>query len=274
LTIFPASPDSEAIVLTLLDMVPKSISPASAMPSDTSNITYRTLLLTYLSALLPPPVTVIEPSSKTFVSAVPQPHRPKEPAFHVKAFRGSKDGYLFFLDTGILWGFKKPLLFLPVDRIIRVAYTSILQRTFNLVVTHEKPSADSGAETEDEEVEFSMMDQKDFEGIDQYIKTRGLEDGSLAVERRAKALHINGKPAPNEEGPEGEGAGAGETELEKAAKEMEMQQQDEEEEEEEDYDPGSEGESEGEGSSSDEEEDGEEVGEMEEGEDEGDEEKE
>ena len=245
------------------------------MPSDISDITYRTLLLTFLSALLPPPVRVVEPSSETFVSAVPQPHRPKEPASHVKAFRGSKDGYLFFLDTGILWGFKRPLLFLPVDRIVRVAYTSILQRTFNLVVTYEKPGTSGIPEAEDEEIEFSMIDQKDFEGIDKFIKTRGLEDGSLAVERRAKALHINGRPAADQGGVDGEENGQGETELEKAAREMEMQRQDEEDEEEEDYDPGSEGESEGEGSSSDEEEeDGAEAEEMEEEEDEGDEEEE
>lgn len=79
-------------------------------------------------------VKVVSADPARFRSAARQPQRPKEPAVHVKAFRGSKDGFLFFLENGILWGFKKPLLFLPLDRIAAVSYTSVLQRTFNIVV--------------------------------------------------------------------------------------------------------------------------------------------
>ena len=35
---------------------------------------------------------VIEPVEKEFASATPEAHRKKETAFHVKAFKGSKDG--------------------------------------------------------------------------------------------------------------------------------------------------------------------------------------
>ena len=37
-------------------------------------------------------IQVLLPDADEFVSAVPQPHRKGEKAFHVKAFRGSKDG--------------------------------------------------------------------------------------------------------------------------------------------------------------------------------------
>lgn len=107
-----------------------------------------------------------------------------------------------------------------------------------------------------------MIDQADYPGIDAYIKKHGLQDASLAEERRAKRLNINaprgGDGADDGSGANDEGvpqAEEEESELQKAQRELENQQADEEDEEEDDYDPGSEGESEGSGSSSEEEED-------------------
>ena len=37
----------------------------------------------------------LEPNASEFVSQIAQPHRKSEKAYHVKAFRGSKDGMLF-----------------------------------------------------------------------------------------------------------------------------------------------------------------------------------
>jgi hypothetical protein len=100
-----------------------------------------------------------------------------------------------------------------------------------------------------EEIEFSMIDQADFAGIDAYIKRHDLQDASMADARRAKKLNINkGRgQVKMEEGVNGEEDNR--TELQKAEAELE----DAEDEEEEDYDPGSEGESEGSGDDSDEE---------------------
>ncbi|GAB7348275.1 hypothetical protein MBLNU459_g6258t2 [Dothideomycetes sp. NU459] len=214
--------------------------------------------------------TVITPDESEFASAIPQSHRKGEKAYHVKAHRGSKDGYLFFLTSGILWAFKKPLAQFTFENIESTSYTSVLQRTFNLVITT-MPDVTTGKK---EETEFSMLDQADFAGIDEYIKKHNLNDASMAEERRAKKLHINGKPK-TEENVDGEPANGveqeddEETELQKAERQLE----DEEDEEEEDYDPGSEGESEGEGSSSGEEDEGgDEAEEMEEDDAEGDDE--
>ena len=190
----------------------------------------------------------MEADEKLFHSTQRQPQRPNEKAVHVKAFRGSKDGYLFFLPTGILWGFKKPLLFLPHEQIAAVSYTSVLQRTFDLSV--EVDVSLPGTEEEGvEEFEFSMLDQEDFAGIDEFVKRHGLQDKSMAEQRKAKRLNVN--VIKDEEGNVVGNAEAGE--LERAAGEAEQVEVDEEDEEEEDYDPGSEGESEGEGSSSEEE---------------------
>ena len=212
-----------------------------------------------------------------FHSAARQPFRPAEKAVHVRAFRGSKDGYLFFLPTGILWGFKKPLLFLPLDRIVAVSYTNVLQRTFNIVVEVDVGGTGGGAgtgapggendESGNEEVEFGMLDQEDYNGISEmYVQRHRLQDRSMAERRKAKrelVENARGEKADADAAADGEGEGAnggdaanrggaeaddGLTELQRA----EQQLQDEEDEDEEDYDPGSDSDSDGSGSSSEE----------------------
>jgi len=159
-------------------------------------------------------------------------------------------GFLFFLPTGIVWAFKKPLHFFSFDTISSISYTSVLQRTFNLNLTTQSFSS-----PQRQEFEFSMIDQADFAGIDAYIKRHRLQDASMAEERRAKKLNINGVKGE----PEGEGGEeAEESELQKAAREAEVregEEDDEDEEDDENFDPGSEGESEGSGTSDEEEED-------------------
>ncbi|KAL4779100.1 histone chaperone rtt106 [Aspergillus varians] len=189
-------------------------------------------------------VRVVRPDAQEFASAIPEAHRKGETAYHVKAFRGSKEGYLFLLSTGIFFGFKKPLLFFAFDNVDSISYTSVLQRTFNLNVVARANGSD-----ETQEFEFSMIDQADFSGIDTYIKTHGLQDASLAEARRAKRYNINN--AKTEENTETEAQDGEESELQKAQRELE----DQEDEEEEDYDPGSGDDSGGSGSSSEEDDD-------------------
>ncbi|KAJ5157484.1 Histone chaperone [Penicillium canariense] len=190
--------------------------------------------------------SVVRPDERQFVSAMPEAHRKSEKAYHIKAFRGSKEGYLFLLSSGILFAFKKPLLFFSFDTIESVSYTSVLQRTFNLNILA-RPSG--GTEDDTQEIEFSMIDQADFSGIDTYIKRHGLQDASLAEARRAKKYNVNGGNKTEDGAAAAEGAGVEEeSELQKAQQELE----DLEDEDEEDYDPGSDDGSDGSGSSSDE----------------------
>jgi hypothetical protein len=202
--------------------------------------------------------SVVFPESAEFESAIAQSHRKGEKAYHVKAHRGSKEGtysfapptsvtlwltfiagYIFLTRVGILWGFKKPLAFLDFGSIDSISYTAVLRNTFNLVVA-----------TPHGEIEFAMVDQADYSGINDYIQKHGLQDASMAAARRAKKLNIN-PPAEKQNGANVGGTedDDGETELQKAERML----QDEEDDEEEDYDPGSDGESEGSGSDSEEE---------------------
>jgi len=207
---------------------------------------------------------LVLPNEREFASEIPQTHRKGEKAFHTKAFRGSKEGtyrppspkpsppptnpslpspgYLYLLSTGIVFGFKKPVAFFPFASIESISFTSVLQRTFNIVITTTDPS-DPSKQTEHE---LSMVDQADFQPIDAYIRAHGLNDASMAAERRAKIHNVN-KPAAGEEAGNGEEED-GRGEIEKA----EAMLQDQEDEEEEDYDPSG-GESEGSGEDSDEE---------------------
>ena len=132
--------------------------------------------------------------------------------------------------NGIVFGFKKPLTFFPFSSVESISYTSVLQRTFNLVISaRDTPDAE-----EVKEIEFSMLDQADFAGIDEYVKRHGLNDASMAAQRRAKAYNVNKPKGGEANGDAGVGgAEGGESELQKA----EQQLQDQEDEEEEDYDP-------------------------------------
>lgn len=107
-------------------------------------------------------------------------------------------GYLYFLSSGIIFGFRKPLLVFSFSDIESISYTSVLQRTFNLniairIADHAKI----------EEVEFGMIDQAHHAGVDDYVSQHGLQDSSLAESRRAKLqLQENGSDeADNKEQP-------------------------------------------------------------------------
>lgn len=252
--IFSQSSDgttADQMLWTVPDAIPKegTFNGAKAQEPESK---YKTLLISALNdALKPYKKRVVEPSKDEFSSQIVQAHRKGETAFHVKAFRGSKDGFLFLLSTGIFWGFKKPLEFFAFDAIESLSYTSVLQRTFNLNIAIRTTS-----EASVQEYEFSMIDQADFAGIDEYVKRRGLQDASMAEQRRAKKLNVNGVKGKGGKGAAREVDDA-EGELEKAAREA-QDLEDEEEEDDENFDPGSEGESEGSGSSDeeDDEEDG------------------
>jgi hypothetical protein len=135
---------------------------------------YKSILIAALKQLK---IGVVEPSSEEFASPIPLPGRPKDPAFHAVSHRGAKEGFLYFLATGILYGFKKPISFFPIDTIREVTFTNILQRTFNLVVSTE--------ENVDGE-EFGMIDQVLFAGIQGYTVKHGIQDASLSDERKAR----------------------------------------------------------------------------------------
>ena len=195
------------------------------------------------------PVKIVSGDPSKFRSGILASNKKDKPV-HVTAYRGSKDGYLFFLENGILWAFKKPILFLPFKDIVSVSFTNILQVTFSMVI-----EIHNGNDEDTEEIEFSMIDQQDYNNINGYVAEHDLQDRSMAEQRRGKIQLAENKAKKGANGEEANGdsaAGNGTSELAKAQEELEQGLQDDEDEDEEDYDPGSDGESEGSGSSSEE----------------------
>ncbi|KAI0536031.1 hypothetical protein GGR58DRAFT_476816 [Xylaria digitata] len=260
-----ATPPVDPLVFTIPATAPKpgSIGGPNANAASAVSDSYQTLFHWAINKCLQAggkQVQIVTADPSKFHSVIRQSHRPKEQAVHVKAFRGSKDGFLFFLENGILWGFKKPLMFLPLDKIAAISYTNVLQRTFNMVA--EIFTGEGGGDEEaTEEIEFAMLDQEDYDGINEdYVTRHKLQDRSLADQRKAKRELIEnakGKKGAGEGEQSGDG-GVGEdgmTELQRAQLEAEQQLQDEEDEDEEDYDPGSDDDSDGSGASSDDDDD-------------------
>ncbi|KHJ31141.1 putative negative regulator of dna transposition protein [Erysiphe necator] len=189
-------------------------------------------------------IDIICTDEKLFFSSQRQFHRPNEKAVWVKAFRGSTEGYLFFLNCGILWAFRKPVLFLSHSKICAVSFTSVLSRTFNLNIEIFLDDTES----QSNEIEFTMLDQEDFENIKRYVNRHGLQDRSMADKRKAKILNVtattNNDPSTDvNRRPDNNFNN-------EVAPENQETLDDDDDDEEEDYDPGSEGQSEGSGSSS------------------------
>jgi hypothetical protein len=83
---------SEAMVFTVADGPAKTAFTGSGQqvghnPGETAEGLIRKILNQNL-----PHTNVVRPDEKEFVSAMPEAHRKGEKAYHVKAFRGSKEG--------------------------------------------------------------------------------------------------------------------------------------------------------------------------------------
>ena len=98
------------------------------------------------------------------------------PEVQVTAHQGSKEGVLAFLNHYIFFGYRKPVALLPLTGIKTISYTVVTRLTFNVVVTLHNGT----------DHEFSMISHDHYDAINEYVTTRGLEDSSLAEERRAK----------------------------------------------------------------------------------------
>ncbi|KAI8981791.1 hypothetical protein BDF20DRAFT_817287 [Mycotypha africana] len=139
-------------------------------------------------------IDVTQPSKSYFTSTGISASTGKVVAdkHHVTAYHKNKEGFLFFLPTGILYGFKKPTLFFPISILASTVFTNITQRTFDMILIL-KPNCrilgSSGfkptMEGEQESVAFSMLEQPEYDGINAYIKKLRINDQSMAEERKA-----------------------------------------------------------------------------------------
>lgn len=103
----------------------------------------------------------------------------------VDAYRGSKEGALLFFSSAdqtssMVFGFKKPIMIVDFSSIRDVSYKDITKFTFTMVVTMQKGDSETT-------IEFSMIDQKFFLEIDEFIRARNIEDNSYDVKHKEKS---------------------------------------------------------------------------------------
>lgn len=150
------------------------------------------------------------------VDMIPLPAGPAYPNFsaHLK----SNQGTIYLLPTGMLFAFRKPVLFLPTASIEAVGVYAVLSRTFDFEVVMDQ----SVATAEDLEglppvgkdgrvsVGFGMVDTKVFGKMEEWIVKSGIRDRSMSEDLKAKDKGPSSgkkreRPADEEEeGEEGE----------------------------------------------------------------------
>ncbi|KAF9437907.1 hypothetical protein BGZ76_010618 [Entomortierella beljakovae] len=133
-------------------------------------------------------------SNGDMVDFIPNP-TPAYPNFsaHLK----SNQGTIYLLPTGILFAFKKPILFLRSEAIESIGIFSVMSRTFDFEVVMDSTSGVSTPEdlegvpieTKGEgrrAVGFGMVDTKEFARMEDWIKKSGIRDRSLSEDLKAK----------------------------------------------------------------------------------------
>lgn len=104
---------------------------------------------------------------------------------HANTYLKAKEGCLYFLPEGILYGFKKPTIFFPLNSISSTFFCNIMQHTFNLVLVLKENHSPLGSSISDKTIEFSLIEQSEYTGIDSYIQTCGINDSSMSEEKMA-----------------------------------------------------------------------------------------
>lgn len=102
---------------------------------------------------------------------------------NVVAYRGSKEGSLVLLADSpnsayLCFGFKKPVLLYDFSRVLHVSYRDIAKFTFTMLVTILLDGDHK------ETFEFSMVDQRCFQIVDEFFKRRQVLDGSFDEKHR------------------------------------------------------------------------------------------
>ena len=169
-------------------------------------------LLQEFLACLPSHIKVItaDKGSQVFSSSSGQPY--------VDAYRGAKEGTLVFTEHGILWGNARPCEFFALEDLSKhsespveggVKTLSATGRTFTVFVRRRASGEDVDEEGEDEdedddqaeeEIEIAMIDGKEKEKVDSWIRKYkhlfGKQKGSPVVDKKGKGKALE-EPVPD-----------------------------------------------------------------------------
>ncbi|KAI9014430.1 hypothetical protein CLU79DRAFT_767564 [Phycomyces nitens] len=195
-TLFVKNQDSEAIVFNIQDkgdLVIKTPGQEDRVLSQAKDITLTQIFQNDAH------LSITQPSKELFTSSVVSPTTGKREheRLYVNGFLRNKEGSLFFLSQGVLFGFKKPTFLIPVKHISSIVISTVTQHTFDLSLKLKKnmgvygaplSSITGGAKNKEEDqttIVFSMIERSEYIGIDAYIKTSGIHDNSMTEETKA-----------------------------------------------------------------------------------------
>ncbi|KAF9476895.1 hypothetical protein BDN70DRAFT_838553 [Pholiota conissans] len=159
------------------------------LPKGTVTLPYVEDFLLHLN------LSVIHPTTNVFKSVCPGIGANANSAGipGVEAYRAAKAGNLWFAKEGILWGESKPCEFWPVDELLgRTEGLRIIGsgRTCTVILTRRGVLAEEAVDGEEdvgEETEFGMVDAKEREGINEWVRNhRHLFGKATGEEERKK----------------------------------------------------------------------------------------
>lgn len=130
--------------------------PPQISPKGTS---VEVALRNFLSNL-PSRIPFLEPSTSKFRSGSGEPW--------LDTYLRAKEGHLFFFSSGVLFGLKKPCIWIGMEDIESIRSLSATGRTFSVFIKRQPTNKDEGEEGE--ETEFSMIDGKHQDSVSQWVR--------------------------------------------------------------------------------------------------------
>lgn len=105
----------------------------------------------------------------------------------LEAYKGSKEGSLLLISAGpqqsyLMFGFKKPILLIEFSAVKNISYKDITRFTFSVLVIVANPAKPNNEEV----LEFSMIDQKSHQALDDFVKRMNIDDNSFDDNLREK----------------------------------------------------------------------------------------
>ncbi|KAG0330197.1 hypothetical protein BG004_002150, partial [Podila humilis] len=127
----------------------------------------------------------------------------------------SNQGTIYLLPTGMLFAFRKPVLFLPSTSIEAVGVHSVLSRTFDFEVVMDTKVASveelEGLPNPGKDgricVGFGMVDTKNFGKMEEWINKAGIRDRSMSEDLKAKDKSTTANSKKRERAADDDGAG-------------------------------------------------------------------
>lgn len=140
---------------------------------------------------LPSNTPLLEPSTSHFRSDNGEPW--------LDTYLRAKEGHLFFFQSGILFGLKKPCIWIGMEEINNVRTLSVTGRTFSVFITRQ-PKNNTEQDEEGEETEFSMIDGKHQDSVSKWVRSNQHLFG-VARDEQQQQLEQSADPEETEQNP-------------------------------------------------------------------------